>query len=179
MAQSFKKSLFGFNCDQVTEYIAKTGKEYAEKELALKERAESLSAAVSSLNEEVIALKNKYAKMEAEISVYRSKCDEIELLSEKIGKLYLVANASSKAIMDNALKNAQISENEVDKNIAVIESAQAKLDEIKELVTKSSDGFSSDITSVGESLQNVKSDIEENRKLEAEKVAEFRTAVSE
>ena len=47
MAVGFRKSLFGFNCDDVMKYIEKTHKSFAQKEATLKEQAEDLDTALT------------------------------------------------------------------------------------------------------------------------------------
>ena len=51
MAIGFRKSLFGFNCDDVLEYVQKTHKAFTEKEIVLNEKIEDLKKENSSANE--------------------------------------------------------------------------------------------------------------------------------
>ena len=50
----FRKSLFGFNCDDVVEYVEKTHKAYTEKEIELKEQIEDLKSYKSSVITEAV-----------------------------------------------------------------------------------------------------------------------------
>ena len=91
MSVGFRKSLFGFNCDDVIEYIQTSHKKFSQKENELNEKIDSLDATITSVNAQLEDVKASKAIVEAQLKEYTDKYDEIERLSQNIGKLYLVA----------------------------------------------------------------------------------------
>ena len=61
MSKGFKKSLFGFNCDEVVAYIEKAHKTFKEKELLLNEKIDSLSSELKESSEKNLALTEENA----------------------------------------------------------------------------------------------------------------------
>ena len=72
MAVGFKKSLFGFNCDDVMQYIERSQKSFAEKEKDLANQVEELSKSLDLSNEN-----------------YRKLNDEKELIAKKLASSVL------------------------------------------------------------------------------------------
>ena len=117
MSVGFRKSLFGFNCSDVIEYIEKTHKSFVDREKALNTKVEGLNQDLEfskALAEKITAEKNE---LSAKLDEFKEKYDEIERLSENIGKLYLVAQANAQAIMESSQNSAKATEDEVYKNL--------------------------------------------------------------
>lgn len=159
MAIGFRKSLFGFNCDDVLEYVQKTHKAFTEKEILLNEKIEDLKKENSSANEQIEALVNEKAEIEARLKEFTDKYEEMERLSKNIGKLYLVAKSNAQAIMREAAECADISRKEAERNISSIESAHATLDGVKENVVNTSAQFAKEIDDLSKSLSDARDKI--------------------
>jgi len=157
MSVGFRKSLFGFNCDDVCEYIQNTHKSFVEKETVLKEQVDSLSNDLTKMQESIKELKEEKAKIEVELKKYTDKYDEIERLSQNIGKLYLVSKANAQSVIDSAEESKKIAENEVGKNINLVDDAQTSLSSIKEEINKTSAQFTAKLNELMASLENTKS----------------------
>lgn len=162
MAVGFRKSLFGFNSSDVIEYIESTHKSFLKKESELK-------ANLAKLEEDLNASKDNYNKLELEkveiekqLAEFNAKYDDIERLSENIGKLYLVAQANAKAIMENSENSAKIANEEVQKNLYTIGDAHESLKELRQSIIKTADNFVSEVDALLSSLNATKQQIDEN-----------------
>lgn len=171
MSLGFKKSLFGFNCDQVVKYITDSDKKYSEKELVLNETIQSLS-------EDNVKLTNENEVMKKQLEEFNKKCNEINRISEKIGKMYLIANVNAKAIMQNAIEDAQLTENETAKDIALLDELNNKLAELKTTLVGSSKQFENTIDSIDTSLQDAKSTIAKNQMNSSESINDFNKEIN-
>lgn len=162
MAIGFRKSVFGFNRFDVIEYIEKMHKTFLEKENKLNSNIENLKDELKQSNSEIDALNLKNKELSEELNEFYAKKDEIEKLSENIGKLYLVAQANAQAIMENSKNSAEIIDNEVVKNINAIDDAHFSLSEVKENITEMSNGFVSNLNKLLSSLNTTKEQISIN-----------------
>lgn len=156
----FRKGLFGFNCDDVMEYIEAKHKEYADKETVLNERIEELSDLLNNAQRELGDLRQAKKTAEDKLKKYTDKYEEIDRLSQNIGKLYLVAQANAQSVMNSAEENRKESLSEVEKNLNSIENAHRSLEEIKAKVEKTSSDFSDEINALMLSLDNTKRSID-------------------
>ena len=179
MAVGFRKSLFGFNCEDVMNYIERTHKSFSEKEASLKEKAEDLDTALTVAKAEIAAIEEAKQKLEEELKVYTDKYDEIERLSQNIGKLYLVAQTNSKSIMKSSQEISEISRNEVVKNLTSIEQAHSSLENIKEEILKTSSDFTAKIENLMTELEDTRARINEQTLDVQEKILNFETVYSE
>ncbi len=68
MAVGFRKSFFGFNRDDVIEYIKNLHETFEEKERNLKEQVAELEAASKNLECEIAELNSKIAEYEEKFS---------------------------------------------------------------------------------------------------------------
>ena len=91
----FRRSLFGFNTDDVLEYIEKTHKSFSKKQDALNQKADSLAKDLELSKEQYDNLMAEKAIVDEKLNAFVEKYEEIEKLSENIGKLYLVAQANA------------------------------------------------------------------------------------
>lgn len=162
MGIGFKKSLFGFNCDDVVSYIESSHKSYVEKETVLNEKIEELDTSVKSLTAQMEEIKAAKAEVESQLKTYTDKYDEIERLSQNIGKLYLVSQTNSKAIMKTSQESAELSRKEIERNIATLDDAHESLSELKAKIISTSDNFIKQVEELLTSLDTTKGAIEQN-----------------
>lgn len=94
MAAGFRKSLFGFNCADVMEYIEKSQKTFVKNEKDLTEQVEKLSKELELSNQNCAELNREKEEISKKLEEFNEKYEEIGRLSENIGKLYLVAQAT-------------------------------------------------------------------------------------
>ena len=177
MAIGFRKSLFGFNCDDVVSYVEKTHKAYTEKETVLKEQLEDLRGENASLKEQLADITKEKAEVESRLKEYTDKYDEIERLSQNIGKLYLVAKSNAEAIMKEADTCAEISRKEVHKNISSINNAQESLNGVKNDIVTTSAKFASDIDALSKSLSETREQINNRESVIAKSEEEYRELI--
>lgn len=162
MAVGFKKSLFGFNCSDVLEYIERSQKSFAEKEKELSEQVDALSRDLDLSNENYRKLNSEKELIAKKLADFSEKYEEIERLSENIGKLYLVAQANAQAIMANSEKNARLANKEVEKNLSAINDAHESLDSLKKTIRQTSDEFLSEVEGLISSLDETRAAISAN-----------------
>ena len=67
MSIGFRKSLFGFNCDDVMSYIENAHKQFAEKETLLNEKIADLDNTLSDVNAQLENIKAAKANVEAQL----------------------------------------------------------------------------------------------------------------
>ncbi len=163
MSIGFRKSLLGFNCNDVLEYIERTHKTFKEKENKLNSKVENITNELNISKADFEKLLAEKAIVDAKLAEFNAKYDEIERLSENIGKLYLVAQANAKAIMTSSKESADISFEEVNKNISSIDEAHESLKEIRAEITRTSDEFISEVDRLMNSLSVTKIQIAENK----------------
>ena len=169
----FRRSLFGFNTDDVLEYIEKTHKSFSKKQDALNQKADSLAKDLELSKEQYDNLMAEKAIVDEKLNAFVEKYEEIEKLSENIGKLYLVAQANAQAIMKNSESSLNISNAEVEKNLNSIDEAHASLDEIRANIVKTSEDFVSELDELIQSLVETKDKITGNNKEAEESIDNF------
>ncbi len=170
MAIGFRKSLFGFNTGDVINYIEKMHTSFQDKQTMLNNELEALNGELSLSKENYDLLLKEKDEIAAKLNEFEEKYAEIQRLSEVIGKLYLVAQANAKAIIERTSENSRITNEEISKNLIAIDEAQSSLSTLKEKLNKTSDGFLNEIDSLLNSLREVKNQVEEN--CEAAKLSE-------
>lgn len=177
MAVHFRKSLFGFNSDDVSDYIKMTHKEHSEEVTVLKEKIESLSDSLKITESNLQKFAAANAELQAKLKVYTDKYDEIERLAQNIGKLYVVANANAKAIMESAENNKNISKSEVEKNLKNADDIQKSLLNTRTQITKTAAEFSDRLDGLLRELEIAKNSISENDNNSVEKIEEFNSLI--
>ena len=169
----FRRSLFGFNTDDVLEYIEKTHKSFSKKQDALNQKADSLAKDLELSKEQYDNLMAEKAIVDEKLNAFVEKYEEIEKLSENIGKLYLVAQANAQAIMKNSESSLNISNAEVEKNLNSIDEAHASLDEIRANIVKTSNEFVDELDELIQSLVDTKDKITGNNKEAHDAIDDF------
>ena len=170
MAIEFRTGFLGFNKDDVLNYVHLKDRE-------LKVLSSELNAKIKELEERLEVLKkehlsdisiiDKLTKENSELNIkvaeYVSKTAEIDAMSAKIGKLYLVSRSTAKTVVDEAQATAQIAEAQAENSLQNIESTQASLKELAEEILSASQGFVSRIGEFNRSLEDAKSKVDENK----------------
>lgn len=173
MAAGFRKSLFGFNCDDVINYIKKLHANFTEKEKGFKKDIENLNAKIEKVNTEYKDALTKNAELQEKLSEFESKKREMERLSENIGKLYLVAQTNAKSIMNNAEENSRLASEEVAKNITAIDETHEALELLRRSITETSENFAREVDELMRSLSAAKDKIAEDKETESKSKQEF------
>lgn len=155
MAIGFRKSLFGFNQNDVIEYIEKTHKKF-------KLKTDEFNNKLDEAKNDYEALTKERDEINEKLNEFIKKADEIEMLSEKIGKLYLVSQSNAHAIMCNAEVNSAKSQQEVNKNLYAIDEAHISLNELRASIIKTSDNFIKEVDTLLSSLATTREQINEN-----------------
>ena len=159
MSVGFRKSFLGFNCDDVIEYIQNSHKKFSEKEKELNLKIESLDNTIASVNAQLDDVKAAKAAVEAQLKEYTDKYEEIERLSQNIGKLYLVAQTNAKAIMQNSNDNRDLTNREVEKNLHSIDNAHEQLAALKAEIMQTSNEFVTKVDTLVDSLADARNQV--------------------
>lgn len=173
MSVGFRKSLFGFNCDDVIDYIQESHKNFSEKENELNSKIKELDNTINDINAQLTAVKNSKAEVDAKLKEYTDKYDEIERLSQNIGKLYLVAEANAKSIMQNSSDNRDTVNREVEKNLSSIDNAHESLSALKSEIMKTSSEFATKVDMLVSSLNTAREQININNAASGELSEQF------
>ncbi len=160
MPKGFRKSLMGFNCEDVVEYIEQSHREFLSKENALKNKITELEARVASTESSLQAEKRTNLELNEKVKEYTDKYDEIERLSQNIGKLYLVAQSNAQSVMLSAEESRAESEAQIEKNLSCISDAHRALEELKERLDQTTESFSRDLNEVLASLADTRASIQ-------------------
>ena len=163
MAVEFRTSFLGFNRDDVLDYIHKKDADMKIASAALKDKIKSLEAELSSIKGDLSeALKNnaeltaQNEKLTANVNEYKAKEDEIESLSRKIGKLYLVSKSSAKSIVDRAEETASIINEQADIRLKSITETENSLHNITKQIVSASEKYVSELGAIEDSLAEAK-----------------------
>lgn len=178
MSVGFRKSFFGFNCDDVISYVQLTHKNHAEQEQQLNEEIDSLKGDIKDLEGKLEQIKKERDDIAARLKVFEDKRDEIERLSKNIGKLYLVANNNARAIMKNSQECSAAAADEVENNLNAVLEAQASLGDVKNELNELNLSFAEKIGSLTRELDEAKAQITEKLQANEELTEEFESVVN-
>lgn len=171
MSVYFRKSVLGFNKDDVKKYIeemhTKMSNNDAENKKVINEHKNTimeLSESLNNANENIARLIVENDNMLAELEAFRAEKDKISQLSEVIGKLYLVSKLNAESIINSAkdIKNKSVTEAEY--NIQLIEETQEKLEMLAKEINKSSADYNNAVENITNSLIDAKGAISNNYK---------------
>ena len=132
MATGFRKSLFGFHCDDVIAYLEKSSKAAKEKEEQLQALANEAKAEQERLKSENARLKTELEDYQERESALQAREAKAEKMSKTVGELYLTATVNARSIMDHAAANMEATRREIRKNLEVLESAKEQIETIRE-----------------------------------------------
>ena len=175
MSIGFRKSLFGFNCDDVIDYVEKAHKNFKIKADALTQKADELENQLNLSKEAYDKLMVEKNEISEKLDAFTQKADEIERLSENIGKLYLVSQTNAQAIITNAEASSELAKNEVVKNLSAIDEAHVSLNALRENIVKTSDEFIKEVENMLSSLDVTRQQIIENTQNSEEAIENFET----
>lgn len=178
MSIGFRKSLLGFNCTDVIEYIENAQKSRAENEKKLNSKIESINRDLADSKAQIEGLLAEKAVLVAKLDEFNAKYDEIEHLSESIGKLYLVSQANARAVMENSENNARLASEEVNRNLASIEEAHLALAQLRAEINKTSADFINEVDNLMSSLSSTREQITANSEKIEEAQKEFNEVYS-
>lgn len=168
MAVEFRTSFLGFNRDDVLNYVHK-------KDAETKVLVASLNNKIKALEEELSSIKadlSKALKSNAELIAqneeltsslndYKAKEQEIESLSRKIGKLYLVSKSSAKSIVDRAEETASIINEQAEIRLKNITETEDSLHEITKQIVSASEKYVFELGKIENSLAEAKVKVSE------------------
>ena len=171
MSVVFRNSFIGFNKDDVLDYVHK-------KDNELNLLSENLNDTISKLNNEIADLKkelellnssyNNTIKENMDIKVklnaFEEKAAEIESISTKIGKLYLVSQSSAKTIVEKAEENSQIVNTQIEENLNNIDATNTAVNDITLKIISTCESFASELCRLNNSLEEAKTQVSENTK---------------
>ena len=145
--KGFRRSLMGFNRDDVLQYISNEDKKNTKK--------------INSLNAEIVDLKNKISSLNTQLNIYKDKEEEINRLADSIGALYIIAKNNAEIILENAKQSKLAASEEINKNLELLNSAQENYEEIKQTVLSLTNAFSQSVNNAIASLKDTENIIEE------------------
>ena len=171
MSVFFRKSLLGYNVDDVKKYIddlfnkINNAEETHKQEiLKNKELILELSESLNSANQKIADYINKIDNLTLEIEAYRAEKEKITQLSEVIGKLYLVSKLNAESIITSATSIKRKTVEEAEFNMQLIEEAHIKLQELTNNVNSSSLEYTDKLNTVANSLTETKESIKKDYK---------------
>ena len=179
MSVGFRKTLFGFNCDDVINYVQESHKKFSAKENELNEKIDSLDKTIADVNAQLVEVKAAKAAVEAQLKEYTDKNDEIERLSQNIGRLYLVAQSNAKSIMQNSADSRDITNREIEKNLHSIDNAHEQLAALKDEIMKTSNEFVSKVDTLVASLSTAREQVADNNDNNRELSEQFESLFAE
>ncbi len=161
LTAGFRRSLFGFNSEDVLNFVNNLQKEHAGKTQQLNQQIESLNQTVSTMQDENVTLQAERDGLAEQIQAFHDKFEEIERLAQNIGKLYLIAQNSSRSIMENTNESRALAQSEIDKNLDVLSETQAAIENIRIQMQEMSQRFSLEMEKLNTSLGTAKEQIAE------------------
>ena len=178
MSIGFRKSFLGFNCDDVINYVQDSHKKYADTERKLNGKIDDLNGEIDTLNTKIAEITKERNLISAKLKEYEDKCEEIERLSQNIGKLYLVANSNAKAIMKNSAENCAAANNEIENNLLAVSNAQNSLNAVKAELNELNQNFASRIDELTQELNDARNQIVQKQEENVRLSNEFDAVVS-
>ena len=180
MAIEFRSGFFGFNKDDVLNYVHLKDRELKNLSVELNTRIAQLEEKLRQLTEEHLSdistiekLSKENAELNIKASEYDRKTAELDAMSAKIGKLYLVSKSTAKTIVSEAESNSRIVSAQTEKSLDNIETTQASLKELAEEILSASRGFVSRFDEINESLAAAKTKVDQGKTVSANVSEEF------
>lgn len=171
MSVVFRKSMFGFNKDDVLNYINELfGKinaieaDFNEKNDKQKKEIIELSESLNNANQNIAKLMVENDSLLEEVQKLRSEKEKIERLSDVIGKLYLVSKLNAETITRSAKETKKKLDAEIESELKIVEEAEKRLSELKDEITLSSSEYTDKLGSITDSLNQTKQIIKKNDK---------------
>ncbi len=159
--KGFRRSLMGFNREDVLNYISSVDK----KNTAT---VKSLNGEIKDLTDRNLFLTKEIEVLNDQLKIYKDKEEEINRLAESIGALYIIAKNNAELILDNAAKGKEEAKAEIEKNLEILNDAQENYIDIKNEIINITSSFNNDLETALESIKETEAKIKINLK-EAEK----------
>lgn len=169
MSVIFRNSFIGFNKDDVLDYVHKKDVEFNNLSKSLNDTIANLKGEIKQLKSEFETLNNSYNQtvkenmdLRVKLTEFEEKAAEIENLSTKIGKLYLVSRSSAKTIVEKAEENSAIINSQVEENLSNIENTNIAVNDITNKILSACKSFATELSSLNNSLEEAKSKVNGN-----------------
>jgi DNA repair exonuclease SbcCD ATPase subunit len=170
MAIEFRNGFFGFNKTDVLNYVHQKDKEFKELAADKNNKISVLEAELEALRSEhnnalavIGSITAEKDALKAKVEEYDKKSREIDDMSTKIGKLYLVSKSSAKGIVSRAEQSSDMVTCETDKSLENLEVTQSSLKEIAEDILAASQSFVEKLDALQDSLTATKIKVSENK----------------
>ena len=205
----FKNALYGYNRDDVNQYILEMSKRFKEAQDASKEKIEALTAKLASVDapaevgsssEEIAALKETIDRLEQENNDLRTELDRaknteskhdsepFDNLSQQIGSILVSANTTASTILTNATNDAEKmradAESEVQKVKTKLESESDLIlskfsAELKDVLEQCLGELNATVNEIQSSAATIAADIQRKNRDMNEHVEQYRIIMSD
>ena len=181
MAIKFRNSLFGFNKDDVLEYVVAA----KSSENTLKTKVQNLEKQLDEANKKNSELEDKNNELSSTLSLKLAELEEYHLreehltkLSESIGKMYLVSQANAKTVLQSVNDSVKKAEEIITAKIDAAEKAEEEFTSIRQMLNEKTEAFNSEVLELQDKLYRTKISIKENRETALESTANIEELVS-
>ena len=155
MSKGFRKSLFGFNTDDVLAYIAAADK-LAQTNIS------KLEAEKNALKKDNEALDNEIQALKAKVQEFENQKEQLRIMTENIARIYLSAKTTSKLMVDNANKSRMLIERATETKY--MQAEMYAMEEMKEEISALAEKYCSDIENLVASLEQIRDSIDTNNR---------------
>ncbi len=153
----FKTSFFGFNKEEVNAYIAHIMAEHKGKVKLLEGEKADLENKIQKLTEELNEMKQK-------VDYYTAKEAEIEKMSISIGTMYMLAKQNAREIVSDAENCAKEITDHAKNQLLAATKADQTLSSLKEELIGAAESFSSKVSAMSDSFEEIKANLENELK---------------
>ncbi len=172
MSKGFRKSLFGFNTDDVINYITASDK-------TAKAKTEELKKQIAELKSKNDALTAKNGELSEKLAEYESKEEQIRLMSESVARMYLSAKTTSQLMIEKAEESRKLIENENQEQLDTLNRTSESMLSVKEQISSTAEEYCASLQALCVSLEDIKNEINKNNKDTEEAIKEFTQTVNE
>ena len=167
MGVGFRTGLFGYNKQEVNEYLGQQSQKYkkvlSEKDEQLSAQAqelEDLRQALEESNRQLEELKSQLTFLNGQLEHYRGREDEIEKMSIGIGTMYLASRQSATEILQRAEQCSAAVAEQTKKQLDAAAQTEDVLTSIRENVLTAAEDFSRQIEEYSTQLSEAAAGIE-------------------
>ncbi len=161
MSKGFRKSLFGFNTEDVLKYISASDN--------------AAKAKISKLEKELSEKESEIEKLKAVAEEYNSKKEYLKLMTENTARIYLAAKSTSKLLIDNANESRRLIEEANDSRINTLNDVQDAMKDLREKINIASKNYCEEVDELSVAFENLKNCINDNTDESDSAVEEFNT----
>ena len=161
MSKGFRKSLFGFNTEDVLKYISASDN--------------AAKAKISKLEKELSEKESEIEKFKAVAEEYNSKKEYLKLMTENTARIYLAAKSTSKLMIDNANESRRLIEEANDSRINTLNDVQDAMKDLREKINIASKNYCEEVDELSAAFENLKNCINDNTDESDSAVEEFNT----